>query len=86
MAKSKRKQAEWSPQGPEEERAPRTPDEGAPQSAGDTTAANPDRDRLAQAAYERYLSRGGGDGQDVDDWLVAEQEMLSNKGRGEDEA
>ena len=48
---------------------------GAPQNAGDTTAAMIDRDRLAQRAYELYLARGGQDGRDIDDWLTAEQEM-----------
>jgi Protein of unknown function (DUF2934) len=30
---------------------------------------------IAEAAYQRYLSRGGGHGHDVDDWLDAEQEL-----------
>ena len=50
---------------------------GAPQAAGDTTAAVPDRDRVAMRAYERYLSRGGADGQAMDDWLEAERECAS---------
>ena len=50
-------------------------DNGAPQNAGDTTAAMIDRDRLAQRAYELYLGRGGQDGRDLDDWLTAEQEL-----------
>jgi hypothetical protein len=44
----------------------------------DTPAAahpGPSADEIAQAAYLRYLSRGGGDGQDFDDWLAAEQEL-----------
>jgi hypothetical protein len=46
-----------------------------PQSADDTTAAGFDRDRIAQRAYELYLARGGADGQDLEDWLVAEREL-----------
>lgn len=57
------------------------PDAGAPQSAGDTTAANVDRDRVAARAYELYLARGGGDGQDLDDWLAAEREMTRSGNR-----
>ncbi len=34
-----------------------------------------DSERVAQRAYELYLSRGGGDGQDLEDWLIAEREM-----------
>jgi hypothetical protein len=33
-------------------------------------------DDVARRAYELYLSRGAGDGQDVDDWLQAEQDLL----------
>jgi hypothetical protein len=47
----------------------------APQTAGDTTAAAPDRDRIAARAYELYLARGGGDGLAMDDWLSAEREV-----------
>ena len=47
----------------------------APQNVGDTTAAAPDRDRIAMRAYELYLARGGGDGAAMDDWLNAEREL-----------
>jgi hypothetical protein len=45
------------------------------QTTGDTTAADLDRDRIAARAYELYLARGGGDGMDMEDWLVAEREL-----------
>lgn len=54
--------------------------EGAPQAAGETTAANPDRERVAMRAYELYLARGRADGQAMDDWLLAERELLTNSG------
>ena len=47
----------------------------APQMAGDTTAAVPDRDRVAMRAYELYLARGAADGAALDDWLAAEREL-----------
>lgn len=47
----------------------------APQNVGDTTAAIPDRDRIALRAYEIYLSRGAADGAAMDDWLTAEREL-----------
>ena len=53
---------------------------GAPQTAGDTAAARSDRDRVAMRAYELYLARGGGDGRAMDDWLLAERELLTNSG------
>ncbi len=42
----------------------------------ETTAATLESDRVAQRAYELYLARGGSDGQDMDDWLSAERELL----------
>jgi hypothetical protein len=54
-------------------------------SQGDGTSGDesaPDRptyDEIAEAAYLRYLRRGGGDGQDFDDWLEAERELRSRR-------
>jgi outer membrane protein TolC len=48
----------------------------APQSAGDTTVADVDRERVAQRAYELYLERGRVDGQAMEDWLNAERELI----------
>lgn len=42
-----------------------------------------DRDRVAQRAYELYLARGCADGQDVDDWLCAEQELSAQSAPAE---
>jgi hypothetical protein len=50
---------------------------GGPENAGDTTVSAPDRDRVAQRAYELYLARGGVDGLDMDDWLAAERELAN---------
>jgi hypothetical protein len=61
------------------------PSETAPQSVGDTTAAVPDRDRIAMRAYELYLARGAGEGSAFDDWLAAEREvMTTDPDRGSD--
>lgn len=49
-------------------------------TTNDTQAAaapGPTADEIAQAAYLRYLSRGGGDGQHFEDWLEAERELKS---------
>jgi hypothetical protein len=54
-----------------------TPADTAPQSVGDTTAAVPDRERIATRAYELYLARGAGEGNALDDWLTAEREFFS---------
>jgi hypothetical protein len=34
-----------------------------------------DRERVAVRAYELYVARGCGEGQDLDDWLSAEREL-----------
>jgi hypothetical protein len=34
------------------------------------------RAEIARRAYELYLERGCRDGQDLDDWLIAERELL----------
>ena len=39
------------------------------------TMEGPSYEQIAEAAYLRYLSRGGGDGRDFDDWLEAEREL-----------
>ena len=47
----------------------------AEQSSGSPTSADYGRDRVATRAYELYLARGAGDGQELDDWLRAEREL-----------
>jgi hypothetical protein len=54
-------------------------DEEQPRVQAENTAPELDRDRVAQRAYELYLSRGGADGRDQDDWFVAEQEVVKNQ-------
>ena len=55
----------------------------APQDVGDTTAADIDRERVAQRAYELYLARGGAHGRAMDDWLAAERELTQRGSRNE---
>ena len=46
---------------------------------GDGESAAPSYEEIAEAAYHRYLRRGGGDGQDFDDWVEAERELRSRR-------
>lgn len=39
----------------------------------------PTYDQIAEAAYQRFLQRGGQDGQDFDDWLEAERELRQRR-------
>ena len=44
-----------------------------------SSAENPTYDEIAEAAYQRYLQRGGADGRDFDDWLEAERELKARR-------
>jgi hypothetical protein len=37
-------------------------------------------DEIAQRAYELFMSRGGVHGNDLDDWLIAESELMRARG------
>jgi hypothetical protein len=41
----------------------------------DSMASEPSEEEIRMRAYRRYLERGGGDGQEVDDWVQAEKEL-----------
>jgi len=69
-------------------RSPRKPNVGAIESAADMSTGSapstssgdaPSFEEIAEAAYHRYLSRGGNHGQDWDDWLEAERELRSRR-------
>lgn len=42
---------------------------------GDGPATTPTYEQIAEAAYHRYLQRGGHHGHDFDDWLDAERSL-----------
>ena len=54
---------------------------GAPEGIATTTAASaaPSHDEIAEAAYHRYLQRGGGHGMDFEDWVEAERILRSGR-------
>jgi DUF2934 family protein len=39
----------------------------------------PAHEEIAGRAYQLYLQRGSGHGQDIDDWLAAEQELARER-------
>lgn len=49
-------------------------------AAHDEARRSPTHDEIAEAAYRRYLSRGGEHGRDFDDWLQAERELRDTSG------
>jgi len=51
-------------------------------SVAATSSANtshPTYEQIAEAAYQRYLSRGGDHGQDFQDWIEAERELREKR-------
>ena len=52
-------------------------------NTGAETTDGPSYDEIAEAAYHRYLSRGGEGGRDFDDWVEAERELRSRRSRTE---
>lgn len=50
--------------------------------AGDgASGPTPSFEEIAEAAYRRYLERGGNHGQDFDDWLEAERALRRSRAR-----
>ena len=54
---------------------PPTTRETAADASPDQRQTGPTYEQIAEAAYQRYLSRGGAHGRDFDDWLEAEREL-----------
>ena len=52
----------------------------------DSRPSDMDRDRVAMRAYELYLERGAADGQDMEDWLIAERELRGSREKPGDES
>lgn len=44
-----------------------------------TPVYEPNDEEIRVRAYEIYIERGGGHGSDLEDWLVARQELLGRK-------
>lgn len=44
-----------------------------------TATREPTFEEIAEAAYHRYLKRGGTEGTDFDDWLEAERDLKSRR-------
>jgi hypothetical protein len=46
---------------------------------GNGQVTTPTAEEIAEAAYHRYLSRGGRDGADFDDWIEAERDLIERR-------
>ena len=50
-------------------------------SQPETVPGAPMREEIELRAYQIYIERGGAHGQDVEDWLQAERELVEKYGR-----
>jgi hypothetical protein len=68
---------------PPQKRPATTPRPGSSRARArsEGTGDEPTHQQISEAAYHRYLSRGGRDGADFDDWLEAERELRTRAGR-----
>jgi len=48
-------------------------------SSGRATDSQDLEKKIRQRAYELYLARGQGDGHDLEDWFLAEEEILQQE-------
>jgi hypothetical protein len=53
--------------------------ESQPDVRSSSMSSEPNEEDIRLRAYHRYLERGGGHGQDYDDWLEAERELKGDK-------
>lgn len=50
-----------------------------PGQGDERVTSPPTYEQIAEAAYHRYLQRGGQDGHDFDDWIDAERSLRSRE-------
>jgi hypothetical protein len=79
MATTKRARAKKGPE-PETE-APSKPVSSSSRTSVDSTYSPDLQEAIRQRAYEIYQQRGGKNGTDMEDWILAEREILDRSGR-----
>jgi len=58
-----------------------TTEKSAPVNEVRTAESSPTREEIELRAYQIYVERGGAHGQDVEDWLQAERELVVKYGK-----
>jgi hypothetical protein len=56
-------------------------EKSSPRSAPQTAKGHPTPEETELRAHQIYVERGGAHGQDVEDWLQAERELLEKYGK-----
>jgi DUF2934 family protein len=62
-----------------EQTADQAADMGGRMTRSDSMGSEPSEEDIRMRAYQRYLERGAGHGQDFDDWLEAERELKNSR-------
>jgi hypothetical protein len=53
----------------------------SPKSAPQIAEDNPTHEEIGLRAHQIYMERGGAHGQDVEDWLKAERQLLDERAK-----
>jgi hypothetical protein len=56
-------------------------EKSSPGSEPQTAEGYPTREEIELRAYQIYVERGGAHGQDVEDWIQAERELVEKNGK-----
>jgi hypothetical protein len=56
-------------------------EKSSPESEPQTARGAPTREEIELRAYQIYVERGGAHGQDAEDWLQAERELIAKYGK-----
>ncbi len=56
-------------------------EKSSPGSERQAAEGHPRREKIKLRAHQIYVERGGAHGQDVEDWLKAERELLEKSGK-----
>jgi len=56
-------------------------EKSSPESQPQTASGAPAREEIELRAYQIYVERGGAQGQDVEDWVQAERELVEKYGK-----
>ncbi len=59
----------------------KTTEKSSSKSQPQTASGAPAREEIELRAYQIYVERGGAHGQDVEDWLQAERELVEKYGK-----
>jgi hypothetical protein len=72
----------WNPKLPPKEGVMSKPiGKSSPESEVQTAEGRPTREEIERRAHQIYVERGAAPGQDVEDWLQAERELLEKYGK-----